>query len=122
MLVASPESESVKQAERFLERLETGGRAGRRDRRQPRAHLARRGAHPVDRSDPADAALLASALAKQEGASFPAARAAHAAINAAARYAALVRATPPTLSALRCTPRRRQLLRVVRSCSATCTT
>ena len=101
VLVASPESGSVEQAQRFLERLEAGdvrvaGIVANRVRVWPNGSPA-----GVEATDPTDAARLAHALAEQEGESFPAARAARAAIDAAARYAALVRRDATALAALR---------------------
>jgi anion-transporting ArsA/GET3 family ATPase len=103
VLVASPESESVKQANGFLERLEASnvrvaGIVANRVRVWPDADSTPPAAHALES---ADAAPLARALAKQEGEAFPAERAARAAIDAAARYAALVRRDALALNALR---------------------
>jgi anion-transporting ArsA/GET3 family ATPase len=99
VLVASPESESVKAARRFLDRLESSsvrvaGIVANRVRVWPDAA-------PAPELDAADPAPLARALAASEGADFPAERAARAAIDAAARYAALVRRDATALAALR---------------------
>ncbi len=115
VLVASPESESVKSAQRFLERLEAGsvrvaGIVVNRVRVWPDDAPA-----PTSAIENADPAPLARALAarfaqraagerrpsESEGASVPAERAARAAIDAAARYAALVRRDATALVALR---------------------
>jgi anion-transporting ArsA/GET3 family ATPase len=100
VLVASPESESVKQAQRFLERLEASdvsvaGIVANRVRVWPDA-----GRVPAFSRDSAEIARLERALA-QRGADFPAERAARAAVDAAARYAALVRRDATALVALR---------------------
>src|SRR5262249_7063098 len=95
----SPESESVKAAQRFLDRLESSnvrvaGIVANRVRLWPE------GAPPPD-LDAADPAPLARALAAADGHDFPPERAARAAIDAAARYAALVRRDAAALTALR---------------------
>jgi anion-transporting ArsA/GET3 family ATPase len=115
VLIASPESESVKQAQGFLARLEASnvrvaGIVANRVRTWPDA------ASPTPPAlDAADPAPLTRALAVQAsrsepqasedqqwvGAEFPAERAARAAIDAAARYAALVRRDARALDALR---------------------
>ena len=99
VLVASPESESVKSAQHFLARLEASsvrirGIIANRVRVWP-------GAGDAPALDGADPAPLARALAAQEGANFSAERAARAAIDAAARYAALVRRDALALDGLR---------------------
>jgi anion-transporting ArsA/GET3 family ATPase len=99
VLVASPETESVKQAQGFLARLEASnvrvaGIVANRVRAWPDDA-------PVPSLDGADPEPLARALAEQEGGDFPAERAARAAIDAAARYAALVRRDATALVALR---------------------
>jgi len=99
VLVASPETESVKQAQGFLARLEASsvrvaGIVANRVRAWPDDA-------PAPDLDGADPAPLARALADREGPDFPAQRAARAAIDAAARYAALVRRDAAALVALR---------------------
>ena len=99
VLVASPETESVKQAQGFLTRLEASnvrvaGIVANRVRVWPDDA-------PAPALDDADPAPLARALAESEGREFPAERAARAAIDAAARYAALVRRDATALVALR---------------------
>jgi len=101
VLVSSAETESVKQTQRFLERLEAGGvhvagLVANRVRVWP-------GAGPVwsGAAGAADEEALAAALAADADAAFPARDAARAAIAAAARYAALVRRDAEALSALR---------------------
>ncbi|HKA16326.1 MAG TPA: ArsA-related P-loop ATPase [Myxococcota bacterium] len=99
VLVASPESESVRSAQHFLARLEESsvrvrGIIANRVRVWPDV-----GAPPA--LDSADPAPLARALEQEEGANFPAERAARAAIDAAARYAALVRRDALALDGLR---------------------
>jgi anion-transporting ArsA/GET3 family ATPase len=101
VLVASPESESVKAGQRFLARLEASsvnvaGIVANRVRVWPDG-----GPAPAREIFASDATLLARALARNEGANFPAERAARAAIDAAARYAALVRRDAIALDALR---------------------
>ena len=101
VLVAIPEREAVKQAQRFLARLETGdvrvaGIVANRVRTWPDPTAA-----PLEAAAPADVALLASALAAREPDDFPAAAAARAAVDAAERYAALVRRDAAALAALR---------------------
>jgi anion-transporting ArsA/GET3 family ATPase len=101
VLVASPESESVKQAQHFLTRLESSsvrvaGIVANRVRVWPGGAPT-----PTSAIESADPAPLARALAQQEGASFPASTAARAAIDAAARYAALVRRDALALDGLR---------------------
>jgi anion-transporting ArsA/GET3 family ATPase len=101
VLVASPESESVKQAQRFLERLEgadvrVAGIVANRVRVWPAA-----GPVPALDAESSDLAPLARALRAEHGADFPAERAARAAVDAAARYAALVRRDASALAALR---------------------
>jgi anion-transporting ArsA/GET3 family ATPase len=101
VLVASPESESVKAAQRFLARLEASsvsvaGIVANRVRAWPDG-----GPVPSRETFAADATPLARALAQHERADFPADRAARAAIDAAARYAALVRRDAIALGALR---------------------
>jgi len=101
VLVASPETESVKAAQGFLARLEASsvrvaGIVANRVRTWPDP------ASPTAPAlDAADIAPLARALETQEGPGFPAERAARAAIDAAARYAALVRRDARALDALR---------------------
>ncbi len=102
VLVASPESESVKSAQRFLARLEASnvsvaGIVANRVRAWPDDGPA---PGALDPESP-DTARLARALAEQGDANFPAVRAARAAIEAAARYAALVRRDATALDALR---------------------
>src|SRR6185295_15337365 len=85
VLVASPESESVKSAQRFLARLEASsvsvaGIVANRVRVWPGEGTA-----PAPAAFAADGAPLARALAEREGESFPAERAARAAVEAAAR-------------------------------------
>jgi len=99
VLVASPERESVKAAQGFLSRLEASsvrvaGIVVNRVRTWPDDA-------PAPDLEHADPAPLADALARREGADFPAERAARAAIDAAARYAALVRRDATSLVALR---------------------
>jgi anion-transporting ArsA/GET3 family ATPase len=99
VLVASPETESVKQAQGFLTRLEASnvrvaGIVANRVRAWPDDA-------PVPSLDGADPEPLVRALAQREGPDFPAERAARAAIDAAARYAALVRRDAAALVALR---------------------
>jgi anion-transporting ArsA/GET3 family ATPase len=99
VLVASPESESVKQARGFLARLEASnvrvaGIVANRVRTWPDDA-------PAPDLTGADPAPLARALAEHEASDFPAERAARAAIDAAARYAALVRRDATALVALR---------------------
>jgi len=99
VLVASPESESVKSAQHFLARLEASSV-------RIRGIIANRvrvwtGAGDAPALDDADPAPLARGLAAQEGANFSAERAARAAIDAAARYAALVRRDALALDGLR---------------------
>jgi anion-transporting ArsA/GET3 family ATPase len=99
VLVASPESESVKQAQQFILRLESSrvrvaGIVANRVRVWP-------GDGPAPELDRADPAPLARALAERGGPSFPASTAARAAIDAAARYAALVRRDAIALDGLR---------------------
>ena len=99
VLVASPETESVKAAQGFLSRLEASsvrvaGIVVNRVRTWPDDA-------PAPDLEHADPAPLADALARREGADFPAERAARAAIDAAARYAALVRRDATSLVALR---------------------
>ncbi len=101
VLVAGPESESVKQAQRFLERLQEGdvrvaGVVANRVRLWPDPDSP----PSVDATDE-DLAALASALQRQEGEGFPAQRAARAAVDAASRYAGLVRRDAEALLALR---------------------
>jgi anion-transporting ArsA/GET3 family ATPase len=101
VLVASPESESVKSAQRFLARLEASnvsvaGIVANRVRVWPDGSPP-----PAASFTAADAAPLARALAAAAGADFPAERAARAAIDAAERYAALVRRDAVALDALR---------------------
>ena len=101
VLVSSAESGSVKQAQRFLERLEAGdvrvaGLVANRVRAWPGGGAPWSGA-----ADDDDVAALTGALAAREGAEFPATRAAHAAVAAAARYAALVRRDAIALASLR---------------------
>jgi anion-transporting ArsA/GET3 family ATPase len=101
VLVASPESESVKAGQRFLARLEASnvsvaGIVANRVRVWPDG-----GPAPARESFAADATPLARALAQNERPNFPADRAARAAIDAAARYAALVRRDAIALDALR---------------------
>jgi anion-transporting ArsA/GET3 family ATPase len=91
VLVASPESESVKQAQGFLTRLESSrvrvaGIVANRVRVWP-------GGGPAPAFEAADPAPLARALADE--------RAARAAIDAATRYAALVRRDALALDGLR---------------------
>jgi anion-transporting ArsA/GET3 family ATPase len=99
VLVASPETESVKQAQGFLTRLEASnvrvaGIVANRVRAWPDDA-------PAPSLDGADPEPLVRALAQREGPDFPAERAARAAIDAAARYAALVRRDAAALVALR---------------------
>jgi anion-transporting ArsA/GET3 family ATPase len=101
VLVASPETESVKQAEHFLARLEAthvrvAGIVANRVRVWPEP-----GPVPALSSESPDVARLARALSDRRGADFPAERAARAAIDAAARYAALVQRDASALVALR---------------------
>ena len=98
VLVASPETESVKQAQGFLARLEASsvrvaGIVVNRVRTWPDDA-------PAPSLDGADPAPLARALAREDP-NLPAERAARAAIDAAARYAALVRRDATALVALR---------------------
>ena len=102
MLVASPESESVKQAQRFLARLEASnvsvaGIVANRVRVWPDDGPAP-GARATSRRRRAARARARGTATAQ---SFPAERAARAAIDAAARYAALVRRDAIALDALR---------------------
>ena len=96
LLVASPETESVKQAHRFLERLEAkrvpvAGVIANRVRLWPGAAPGEEPEVPTpDRAAPGDLASLAAALSEANGADFPSERAARAALDAAARYAAVV--------------------------------
>jgi anion-transporting ArsA/GET3 family ATPase len=113
VLVASPETESVKAAQGFLARLEASnvsvaGIVANRVRAWPDDA-------PVPSLDGADPGPLVQALERQasrsepkasgdqqwESENFPAERAARAAIDAAARYAALVRRDATALVALR---------------------
>jgi anion-transporting ArsA/GET3 family ATPase len=101
VLVAGPESESVKQAQRFLERLQEGdvrvaGVVANRVRLWPDPDSP-----PSADATDEDLAALASALQRQEGEGFPAQRAARAAVDAASRYAGLVRRDAEALLALR---------------------
>jgi hypothetical protein len=101
VLVSSAETESVKQAQRFVERLEAGsvqvaGMVANRVRTWPDAAPVWSGA-----VSPGDEDALAAALAAQGDDALPAAEAARAAIAAAARYAALVRRDAAALAALR---------------------
>jgi len=104
VLVASPETESVKAAQGFLMRLESSsvrvaGIVANRVRVWP-------GDGPAPTLEGADPTPLARALGEQASRSEPKAsedqlRAARAAIDAAARYAALVRRDALALDALR---------------------
>jgi anion-transporting ArsA/GET3 family ATPase len=101
VLVAGPESESVKQAQRFLERLQEGdvrvaGVVANRVRLWPVP-----GDPPTVEAGSDDVAALARALERQEVEGFPAARAARAAVDAASRYAGIVRRDAEALSVLR---------------------
>ena len=116
VLVTSPETESVKQAHRFLERLEAkqvpvAGIVANRVRLWPGAAP---GAEPeVPQSSearPGDLAALASALAEASGPDYPAERAARAAVDAAARYAAVVQRDARALGVFR---ERSAFLRIV---------
>jgi len=105
VLVASPENESVKSAQRFLARLEASsvsvaGIVANRVRAWPGV-----GAAPPREAFAADPAPLAHALARHgRDEAMPdsaAERAARAALDAAARYAAFVRRDAVALGALR---------------------
>ncbi len=104
VLVAGPEGESVAQADRFLDRLESSrvplaGVLVNRVRRWPG------GGDPPDLPDPADGGAaveaLAAALRENEGEAFPADDAARAALGAAKGYASLVRRDRHATRALR---------------------
>jgi anion-transporting ArsA/GET3 family ATPase len=101
VLVSTAETESVKQSQRFLERLEANhvnvaGLVANRVRTWPDASLV----WPGECSE-GDEAALAAALATQADTDYPALRAARAAIDATARYAALVRRDALALASLR---------------------
>jgi anion-transporting ArsA/GET3 family ATPase len=101
VLVSSAETESVKQAALFLERLEANavniaGLVANRVRTWPDAAPVWSG-----EVSEADEAALAAALADVTDDGFPASRAASAAIAAAARYATLVRRDARALASLR---------------------
>ena len=101
VLVAGPERESVTQASAFLEHLEGFGIAllgvvANRVRTWPGG-----GPPPADAASAADVEALALALAARAESGFPAQRAARAAADGAAGYAALVRRDERSLQTLR---------------------
>jgi anion-transporting ArsA/GET3 family ATPase len=101
VLVSSAETESVKQAALFLERLEANavnvaGLVANRVRTWPDAGPVWSG-----EISETDEAALAEALARVTDDGFPASRAATAAVAATARYAALVRRDARALASLR---------------------
>ncbi len=119
VLVSSAETESVKQATLFLERLEANrvniaGLVANRVRCWPGDGPAWSGEATDE-----DASALAGALSGVHDEGFPAARAATAAIAATAHYAALVRRDASALSALRAEAERRgSFFRIVPEFSA----
>ena len=107
VLVASPETESAQQALQFLSRLESkrvpvAGIVMNRVRLWPEAAA---GAEPrvpsADAASAADLAALAGALRAAHPGALPAEQAARAALDAAARYAAVVRRDARALDGFR---------------------
>lgn len=102
VLVTGSGSESVRQAGRFLERLEQhsvplAGALVNRIRLWPPQTALPSDAPPA----PADIAQLAAALRHSEGETYPAEAAAQAAVDGATRYAALVRRDMQSTASLR---------------------
>jgi anion-transporting ArsA/GET3 family ATPase len=101
-LIAGPGDESVRQATRFLDRLESF-RVPLAGVLVNRIHQWPFGGSPVEDLHPSEAnlATLRDALAASEGNDFPAQLAAEAAANAATGYAALVRSDAQSTQPLR---------------------